>query len=299
MSIEKENDAGQGDEDLGREIVVETTTSPGGEQQVTAREGDGEGEDELSSYSAKVQARISRLTERYRKEQRDREEATRMAQKLLEENQQLRGRVQALDTGYLTEYGARLETQEQAVKQNYRAAYESGDSEAMLRAQEDLARIVLEKQRYAVAKHRAESSAAAEARPAQREQPAPAAPAQAQQVRPDPRAQSWAEKNKWFGEDRVMTSAALAIHQTLVEDEGFDPSSDDYYTEIDRRLRSEFPQKFAARKPGGGSQVAPAGSSASRSTTQERRTVRLTPSQVAIAKRLNVPLEEYAKYVKD
>jgi hypothetical protein len=85
----------------------------------------------------------------------------------------------------------------------------------------------------------------------------------------------------------------------LVEDEGFDPNTEEYYTEIDRRLRSEFPQKFAARKPGGGSQVAPAGNSASRSTTQERRTVRLTPSQVAIAKRLNVPLEEYAKYVKD
>jgi hypothetical protein len=154
----------------------------------------------------------------------------------------------------------------------------------------------LEKQRYATAKQRSEASANAQRvereTPVQTQQAAP-------QVKPDPKAQGWAEKNKWFGEDRIMTTAAIAIHQTLVEDEGFDPSSNEYYTEIDRRLRSEFPQKFAARKPGGGSQVAPAGNSASRSTTQERRTVRLTPSQVAIAKRLNVPLEEYAKYVKD
>jgi hypothetical protein len=166
----------------------------------------------------------------------------------------------------------------------------------MLAAQEDLSKIVLEKQRYATAKQRSE--AAANVQRTERETPVQTQQA-APQVKPDPKAQGWAEKNKWFGEDRIMTTAAIAIHQTLVEDEGFDPSSNEYYTEIDRRLRTEFPQKFAARKPGGGSQVAPAGNSASRSTTQERRTVRLTPSQVAIAKRLNVPLEEYAKYVKD
>jgi len=287
--MSEENDNGS-DDDLGTEIIVETESEA---SEAPAETGD---DDELSSYSAKVQGRINRITEKYRKEQRDREEATRIAQKLLEENNQLKSRVQALDTGYLSEYGARLENQERLVKGAYRVAYESGDADAMLAAQEDLARIVLEKQRFSTAKQRSET---AQAQPAERpvseavmQQPAP-------QPRPDPKAQGWAEKNKWFGEDRVMTTAALAIHQTLVEDEGFDPNTNEYYTEIDRRLRSEFPQKFAARKPGGGSQVAPAGNSASRSTTQERRTVRLTPSQVAIAKRLNVPLEEYAKYVKD
>ena len=285
MSNENED----GTEDTGQEIIVETESS--------APPAEGSDEDELSAYSTKVQTRISRITEKYRKEQRDREEATRIAQKLLEENQQLKSRVQALDTGYLTEYGARLEHQEHLVKGAYRVAYESGDSDAMLAAQEDLAKIVLEKQRYATAKQRSEAAAAPQRTerevPVQTQQPQPQAP------RPDPKAQGWAEKNKWFGEDRIMTTAALSIHQTLIEDEGFDPNTEEYYTEIDRRLRSEFPQKFAARKPGGGSQVAPAGNSASRSTTQERRTVRLTPSQVAIAKRLNVPLEEYAKYVKD
>lgn len=289
MSVENNNE-----EDVGNEIIVETESSE--ESQTNPQQVSGDDDDELSSYSTKVQARISRITEKYRKEQRDREEAIRVSQKLLEENQQLKSRVQALDTGYLTEYGSRLEHQEHLVKGAYRVAYESGDADAMLAAQEDLAKIVLEKQRYATAKQRSEAPAA-RARPAEREAPAAQKPAPA--AKPDPKAQSWAEKNKWFGVDRLMTTAAISIHQTLIEDEGFDPSSDEYYTEIDRRLRSELPNKFAARKPGGGSQVAPAGNSASRSTTQERRTVRLTPSQVAIAKRLNVPLEEYAKYVKD
>jgi hypothetical protein len=258
MSNENED----GTEDTGQEIIVETESSaPPAE---TADD-----EDELSAYSTKVQTRISRITEKYRKEQRDREEATRIAQKLLEENQQLKSRVQALDTGYLTEYGSRLEHQEHLVKGAYRVAYESGDSDAMLAAQEDLARIVLEKQRYATAKQRSEASVNAQR--TERETPVQAQPQAQQAPRPDPKAQSWAEKNKWFGEDRVMTTAALTIHQTLIEDEGFDPNTEEYYTEIDRRLRSEFPQKFAARNP----------------------------SQVAIAKRLNVPLEEYAKYVKD
>jgi hypothetical protein len=287
------------DNDLGTEIIVEQEeTSTPAQQQGSPQTSESDGDDELSSYSSKVQARIKRLTEKYRKEERDREEATRMAQRLLQENQQLRSRVQALDTGYLSEYGARLETQEAAVKQAYRAAHESGDSEAMLQAQEDLARIVLEKQRYAAAKQKADA-APRQAAPVAQQPVAPQPAPQAAPPKPDPKAQTWAEKNKWFGEDRILTTSAIAIHQTLVEDEGFDPTSDEYYTEIDRRLRAEFPHKFAAKKPGGGSQVAPAGSSASRSTSQERRTVRLTPSQVAIAKRLNVPLEEYAKYVKD
>lgn len=287
----------ENDDDSGNEVIIELESSEdeGSGSSPSARSSSDD-DDELSSYSQKVQTRISRLTEKYRKEQRDREEASRVAQTLLEENQQLRGRVQALDNGYLNEYGARLETQEVAVKNAYRAAHEYGDADAMLEAQEDLAKIIMEKQRYAAAKQRVQTaSEQAQEAPVQQNyrQEQPSTP------RPDPKAQGWAERNKWFGEDRILTSTALAIHQNLVEDEGFDPESDDYYTEIDRRIRAEHPQKFAARKPGGGSQVAPAGSSASRSTAQERRTVRLTPSQVAIAKRLNVPLEEYAKYVKD
>jgi len=257
------------------------------------------GDDELENYSKNVQNRIKRLTEKYRKEERDREEAVRLSQQLMEENKKLKSRMQQLDTGYLSEYGSRLESQTDAAKRAYREAYEAGDPDRMAEAQMLISNLAIEQQRYNTAKARAEQEKLQPQREEQM-QPAPVAQAQPQQQpQPDPRAQSWAQKNSWFGEDRVMTTAAFAIHQTLVEEEGFDPNSDEYYTEIDRRMRREFPHKFQSQKSGGGNQVASAGSSASRSTKQGRRTVKLTPSQVAIAKKLNVPLEEYAKFVKE
>jgi len=130
--------------------------------------------------------------------------------------------------------------------------------------------------------------------------PQAAAPVQNRAPSPDPRAQEWADKNEWFGSDNVMTYAAFGLHKKLVDEEGFDPNSEDYYSEVDKRMRSEFPHKFQPSKRSGGAQVAPAGASATRSTTKSgRRSVKLSPSQIAMAKRLNVPLEEYAKYVKD
>jgi hypothetical protein len=117
---------------------------------------------------------------------------------------------------------------------------------------------------------------------------------------PDPKAEAWAEKNNWFGQDQTMTYAAFGIHRQLIEDEGFDPTSDEYYTELDRRVRVEFPHKFQNSRRDAGPRVASAESTASKAPSQKgRRTVKLTPSQISIAKRLNVPLEEYAKYVKD
>ena len=207
--------------------------------------------------------------------------------------------MQALDTGYLSEYGTRLQSQTEAAKRAYKEAYEAGDTDRMLEAQQALSNIAIETQRYNTAKARAEQQAkmpVQQAQPVQQAAPQP----QQQQAKPDPRAQGWAEKNTWFGQDKVMTASAFAIHQQLVEEEGFDPATDEYYTEVDRRIRSEFPHKFqTAKKTGGGSQVASAGNSASRSNKQGRRSVKLTHSQVAIAKKLGVPLEEYAKYVKD
>ncbi len=288
-------------EEIENEIeTTEVETSDEGERTRVEAAPDEGGEDELSSYSRGVQSRIKKLTERYRQEERDRQEAVRLSQTLLEENQKLKQRMQALDTGYLSEYGARLQSQQDAAKRMYKEAYESGDSDRLLEAQEMLSQIAVEQQRYGVAKARADQQAKApverQQAPAQQVQPQ----AQPQRPKPDPRAQSWAEKNKWFGDDRVMTTAAFTIHQQLVDEEGFDPQSDEYYNEVDRRIRREFPHKFqAAKKSGGGSQVASAGNSASRSTTQGRRSVKLTHSQVAIAKKLGVPLEEYAKYVKE
>ena len=258
-------------------------------------------DDELGEYSKNVQSRIKRLTEKYRKEERDREEAVRLSQSLLEENKKLKSRMQQLDTGYLSEYGTRLQTQTEAAKRAYKEAYEAGDPDRMAEAQMAMSNLAIEQQRYNNAKARADQDQRLQTERAQAPQqqaPAAATP-QPQQAKPDPKAQGWAQKNTWFGEDRVMTTAAFAIHQGLIEDEGFDPQSDEYYTELDKRMRREFPHKFQSQKSGGGTQVASAGSSASRSTKQGRRTVKLTPSQVAIAKKLNVPLEEYAKYVKD
>jgi hypothetical protein len=261
---------------------------------------DGSNDGELEDYSKNVQSRIKKLTEKYRKEERDRAEAVRLSQQLLEENKKLKTRVQQLDSGYLTEYGNRLESQLLATKEAYKQAYNSGNADAMADAQLKLSNLAAEQQKYAAAKTRFQQTQTQ--RPQVQAEPTavPApAPVQQQPARPDPKAEGWAKKNAWFGEDRIMTTAAFTIHQGLIEDEGFDPQSDEYYTELDKRIRREFPHKFQGQKSGGGTQVASAGSSASRSTKQGRRTVKLTPSQVAIAKKLNVPLEEYAKYVKD
>jgi len=291
MSEENENVEEQ------EEIVVETEdTTESVDAPVETKSDD----DELDSYSKGVQNRIKKLTEKYRQEERDKAEAVRLSQQLIEENKQLKTRVQNLDTGFLNEYSNRLKTQEAQAKAMYKAAHEAGDADKMLQAQEAISRLAVEKQRYASAKAKADN----EKVQVQKAEPTPVAQqaqTQAQPpVKPDPKAQSWAEKNEWFGNDRVMTTGAFAIHQQLVEEEGFDPSSDEYYTELDSRIRTEFPHKFqSAKKSGGGSQVASANSSASRSSKQGRRSVKLSHSQVAIAKKLGVPLEEYAKYVKE
>ena len=284
-------------DDLEEEIIIEQEDDES-ETEVVTEEPEDSGEGELESYSKGVQKRISRLTEKFRKEERDRQEAVRLAQQLLQEKQQLEGRLEQLDSGYLNEYGARIEAQISTARRAYKDAYEAGDTDKMIEAQEALARASTDKQRYDLAKSRANERVQTTA-VQQQQYVAPEPQRVAQQPQVDPKAQGWAEKNDWFGQDEVMTYAAFGVHRKLVEEEGFDPQSDEYYSEIDRRMRTEFPHKFQASKSSGKSQVAPAGSSASRSTKQGRRTVRLSPSQIAIAKKLNVPLEEYAKYVKD
>jgi len=256
-------------------------------------------QDELDSYSKGVQTRIKKLTEKYRQEERDKSEAVRLSQQLMEENEKLKSRVKALDTGYLSEYGTRLQSQTEAAKRMMKEAYEAGDSDRVVEAQQLMSNIAAEQQRYNTAKAQAERQAKVQVQ--QQEQPQQQQqPAQQQRPQPDPRAVAWKDKNEWFGADKIMTAAAFALHSQLTDEEGFDPNSDEYYSEVDKRLRQEFPHKFSeTKKSGGGSQVASAGNSASRSTKQGRRSVKLSHSQVAIAKKLGVPLEEYAKYVKD
>jgi len=250
--------------------------------------------DELEQYSESVQRRISKLTNRFREEERQRQAAIDYAEAVKKQNEELRARIDKLDQSYVGEFGNRVEADAAAAKEAYRKAYEGGDADGMFEAQQRISRIALEQARYEEAKRRNEQ---------RREQPAPspepAAPPQEQPHQPDPKAEAWAQKNEWFGNDQTMTYAAFGIHRQLIEDEGFDPSSDEYYSELDKRVRTEFPHKFAEAKRDTGPRVASAGSTASKSSSKGRRTVKLTPSQIAIAKRLNVPLEEYAKYVKE
>jgi len=252
-------------------------------------------EDELVDYSKNVQNRIKKLTDKYRKEERDKQEALRLSSQLMEENKKMKDRLRLLDRGYVQEYGNRLNIEMASARLAYKDAAERGDSEQQLEAQEKLSRLAAEMDRHRQAKARVDRESK---QPAQ--QAAPVVPPPPPAPTPDPKAEAWAQKNEWFGTDRMLTSATYAIHATLIEDEGFDPSSDEYYTEIDRRLRAEFPHKFSTpKKSGERSQVVSAASSASRSTKPGRRSVKLTHSQVAIAKKLGVPLEEYAKFVKD
>lgn len=289
--------------DLGEAVEAEASedTAAESDQPVQRAESEesGEGGDELENYSKNVQKRIKKLTEKYRQEERDREEAVRLAQALREENEKLKNQMQSSQQGYLTEYGARLENQLNVAKQAYRDAHDRGDVDKMFEAQQLLSKISIEQERYRLAKAQQEKLQVQREPEQESRQPEQKAQAQQAAPKPDPKAESWAEKNEWFGQDEVMTYAAFGIHRKLVEDEGFDPTSDEYYNEIDRRMAAEFPHKFGGQKNGRSGQVASADTSASRKKQAGRRTVKLSPSQVAIAKKLGVPLEEYARYVKD
>jgi len=273
------------------EVAVEQSD----EDQAPA-EDEAKSEDELEQYSESVQRRISKLTNRFREEERQRQAAIEYAEAVKQQNDELRSRLDKLDQSYVGEFGSRVEADAVAAKESYRKAYEDGDADGMFEAQQSISRIALEQARYEEAKRRNEERLA---QPVEESNPTPQQVPQ-QQAAPDPKAEAWAGKNEWFGSDQTMTYAAFGIHRQLIEDEGFDPTSDEYYSELDKRVRTEFPHKFAETKRDTGPRVASAGSTASKSSSPKgRRTVKLTPSQIAIAKRLNVPLEEYAKYVKE
>ena len=254
-------------------------------------------EDELAQYSESVQRRIRTLTGKYREEERQRQAAIEYAEAVKKQNEELKAKLDNLDKSYQGEFGSRIESQIESAKQAYQKAYDDGDAEAMFEAQKNLSKLALDQARLEESKSKRE--AATEAVAAQPQQPQ-RQPQPQQQAAPDPKAEAWATKNEWFGQDQTMTYAAFGLHRQLIEDEGFDPSSDEYYNELDRRIRTEFPHKFKEKVRDTGPRVASAESTASKSSSpKKRRTVKLTPSQIAIAKRLNVPLEEYAKYVKE
>jgi len=249
-------------------------------------------EDEHEQYSASVQKRIDRLTKKMREAERQREEALTYAQNVKKEADQLKTRVKSLDEGYMTEYGTRLQIEQQQVEKDLKRAVDLGDSDATVAAQKRLTELAVAADRYNQAKRTHEAQEAYE------KQQSAIPPAPEPVRRPDVKAESWASKNSWFGQDEAMTFAAFGIHKKLVEDEGFDPKSDEYYSEIDHRIRNEFPHKFKDETTSAVKKPVQNVAGGSRSSARPGRTMKLTPSQVAIAKKLGVPLEEYAKYVK-
>jgi archaellum component FlaC len=285
-------------EEEGQEIEIEDNKEQESNEVSVESKDKPENVDDLSEYSDSVKKRISKLTNRFREEERQRQAAVDYAEAVKKQNEELKTRIDKLDTTYVGEFDTRVQSQAIAAKEAYKKALEDGNADAMYDAQQNISRIAMEEARLAQLKAAREERT----QEVQAQQPQAQAPqAQAPQAKPDPKAEGWAQKNSWFGQDQTMTYAAFGLHKQLIEDEGFDPNSDEYYNELDTRIRSEFPHKFQETpKKSNSPRVASAGTTASKSSTPKgRRTVKLTASQIAIARRLNVPLEEYAKYVKE
>ena len=253
-----------------------------------------EKKEELEKYSEGVQKRIAKLTRKMREAERQKEEAVVYAQSVKRDKEDLESKFSKLDKSYVSEFESRVKTNMKAAKQALKTAIESQDVEGQVAAQEQIASLTMDGARLNALKI-AETS-----KP--KEKDVKITPQQYRpQVTPDPKAEDWAIKNTWFGNDSAMTYTAFDIHKKLVDEEGFDPKSNDYYNEVDKRIRLEFPHKFGKMEGTSTEREKPSQNvaSAKRSAlTGRRKTVKLTPSQVAIAKRLGVPLEDYAKQLK-
>ena len=256
--------------------------------------------EEMDDYGQKVQSRIDKLTKKLREAERREQAAVQYAQGVQKEAQEQAARSNQIDTGYVTEFADRVEAQMTQAKNELKQAMDLGDVDKQVEAQAKISRLSIEEER--AASHKAQRERLQQEmqargidpnQPQMPQQPMPRQPAPPRQ--PDPKAQAWAEKNEWFGTDEPMTLTSFSIHRKLME-EGFDPKSDSYYSEVDKRMRDTFPHKFEQK-------VSPSQTvaSANRAAPGKARkgSVRLTPSQVAIAKKLGVPLQEYAKYVKE
>jgi len=252
-------------------------------------------EQELDEYSAGVQKRIEKLTYRRKEAERREQAALEYAEALKNQVSELQKQQESNSSAVVDQFGTRVASELETAKIAYAKAHEEGDAEALFDAQQKISRLALDQARYEEAKKKLEVQREAPVQTEALQTQAPQAAPTPQE--PDPKAQAWAEKNTWFGEDQSMTYAAFGIHRQLVEEEGYDPTSDDYYAELDNRIQNDFPSKFASKKKPQ-QRVAAASTSASRATTKGgKRVISLTDSQKAIARKLNVPYEVYAKEV--
>jgi hypothetical protein len=257
-------------------------------------------EEDLNEYSDSVKKRIDKLTAKMREAERREQAAIQFADGLKKQYSDLDKKYKDLDTGYLSEFKNRIEISKAALQDRYQKAVSENDVKAQVEAQEELTKLTIDSERLRASEARQSKEGdetGTEVKTPNKEATPPA--------KPDPRAEKWADDNSWFGADEAMTYTAISIHKKLVGQEGFDPKSEEYYSEIDKRMRNEFPHKFSRNEAEVNDNSAEdrpvqAVASANRSSSKNARskTVRLTPSQVAIAKKLGVPLTEYAKYVK-
>ena len=285
VTLDENNDVVQKEQ----QIAVEETT----ETQEASSDAD-----EIEEYSESVQNRINKLTYKIREAERREKAAIEYAQNVQSELNSTKEKLSLQDKNLYDEYNARVSSELTAAENKLKQAYEMNDSEAIIDAQKALATLAVEQEslnRVKPTKDETEQEVKVESVENTETINIPSAE---ETPEPDPKAVAWADKNEWFGKDVAMTSTAFAFHNQLIRDEGFDPTSDEYYAELDKRIVDAFPHKFDGNAPQKNVQDVVAVSSKGARSTRKARTVRLTPSQLSIAKRLGVSPEEYAKHVK-
>ena len=250
--------------------------------------------EELEAYSDNVQKRINQLTAKRKQALEEADAAFNFAQQQKNENDQLKQQLNQLNQGYTSEFSNRIESQNAQAKKLFKEAFDAGDSEKMAEANDIMSKLAIENERLRIQKIRTEQAGAVEAN-ARQNQKVERQPQKETQKTLEPKLQKWLDTNSWFGTDMVMTRGAQAIHEQLVAGEGFDPTTDDYYNEVSRRMATEFPHKFKGGQRNTQS-VTPASSGRSM-RKGGKKTIELTPGQVAFAKKMRIPLEKYAQEV--
>ena len=273
--------------------VEATDTEETKEEKKEASDEKQEKKEELEDYSEGVKKRIAKLTKKWREAERQREAALEYAKNVQQEHTQLKTKFSKMEPNYVQALENRVTSGLEAAKAKLATAREAGDINAEVDAQKDIARLGIDEARVNAMKERQSQDKERVVRT-----PTPEQAMGQQAPRPDAKAEAWAEKNPWFGQDNAMTYTAFDLHKKLTEQEGFDPNSDEYYAEVDKRMRLDFPHKFGTNEKTVTTKPAQTVASATRSARTGRKTMRLTSSQVAIAKKLGVPLEEYAKQLK-
>ena len=259
-----------------------------------------EDDSKLEEYSKGVQARIAKLTRKMREAERREQAAIDYARGVEESKKQLESKFKKTDSDYIKKFETTISSGLESAQKELAAAIESGDATAQVEANKRIAQLAFENAKLEAAKEGRQTETQAEKPVTNLSQGGEVnIPQKDDPINPDPRAEAWASKNPWFGSDRAMTYTAFEIHKDLTEKEGFDPSSDEYYAEVDKRMRVDFPHKFGTNEQKQTAAPVQTVASANRSVKPGRKTVKLTSSQVAIAKKLGVPLEEYAKQLKN